>query len=96
MRNFCNKLRFDSRGQDIIGYALLIGLVGLAFVALFPGVTNGVWKVMVKINHALVAAGGNALFSPAGDENASIRIAGAILAALLLVAIVLRRRRAEE
>jgi Flp pilus assembly pilin Flp len=44
----------DSRGQDFIEYALLVGLVALAAGTALPQVTNGFGEIYSRVNSALL------------------------------------------
>ncbi|MBM3737983.1 MAG: Flp family type IVb pilin [Acidobacteria bacterium] len=50
--NMVWKLRIwkDTRGQDLIGYALMAGFVAVAAGAIMPGVATNISKVFSKIS----------------------------------------------
>ena len=48
----------DTRGQDLIEYALMAGFVAVAAGALMPNVASSISTVFSKINSLLVAAAG--------------------------------------
>lgn len=52
------KVCADLRGQDMIEYALMAGLVALASAAVSPQVTGSFSTIFSKIGSALVAQGG--------------------------------------
>ncbi len=53
------KLRFlaDTRGQDLIEYALMAGFVAVAAGAIMPGVATSISTIFSKIVSILTAAG---------------------------------------
>jgi pilus assembly protein Flp/PilA len=48
----------DTRGQDLIEYALMAGFVAVAAGALMPNVASSISTVFSKVNSLLVAAAG--------------------------------------
>jgi pilus assembly protein Flp/PilA len=48
----------DTRGQDLIEYALMAGFVAVAAGAIMPTVANKISIIFSKVNSALVAGGG--------------------------------------
>ena len=52
------KIWKDTRGQDLIEYALMAGFVAVAAGALMPGVSSSVSTIFSKIQSVLTAAGG--------------------------------------
>jgi pilus assembly protein Flp/PilA len=52
------KIWKDTRGQDLIEYALMAGFVAVAAGALMPGVSTSVSTIFSKIQSVLTAAGG--------------------------------------
>lgn len=61
MKNLVNivwKLRIwrDTRGQDLIEYALMAGFVAVAAGAVMPGVSNQISTIFSKINSLLTDA----------------------------------------
>ena len=58
MKNFANlvwKLRIwkDTRGQDLIEYALMAGFVAVAAGAIMPGVSNNISQIFSKISSSM-------------------------------------------
>jgi len=51
------KLRLDSRGQDLIEYALMAGFVAVAAGAIMPGVAAEIQVIFGAVTSALAAAG---------------------------------------
>jgi pilus assembly protein Flp/PilA len=56
-RAFFLKLRVDSRGQDLIEYALMAGFVAVAAGAIMPGVAAEIQVIFGSVSSALAAAG---------------------------------------
>ncbi len=48
----------DTRGQDLIEYALMAGFVAVAAGAVMPGVAGHISTIFSKVSSALVAGGG--------------------------------------
>ncbi len=46
----------DTRGQDLVEYALLAGFVAVAAGALLPGISSSVSKVFSRMGSVLTAA----------------------------------------
>ena len=46
----------DTRGQDLIEYALMAGFVAVAAGAIMPGVASSINVVFSKVNSIMVAA----------------------------------------
>ena len=46
----------DSRGQDLIEYALMAGFVAVAAGAIMPGVAKSISTIFSKISSTMVAA----------------------------------------
>ena len=46
----------DTRGQDLIEYALMAGFVALATTAMVPGITSSVNVVFSKVNSVMILA----------------------------------------
>jgi pilus assembly protein Flp/PilA len=46
----------DTRGQDLIEYALMAGFVAVAVGAIMPGVASSINIVFSKVNSLMVAA----------------------------------------
>ena len=55
---WCVRNLKDTRGQDLIEYALMAGFVAVAAGALMPNVASSISTVFSKINSLLVAAAG--------------------------------------
>jgi pilus assembly protein Flp/PilA len=51
------KLKKDTRGQDLIEYALMAGFVAVAAGAIMPGVAGQISTIFTKVSSALAAAG---------------------------------------
>ena len=56
-RLFSLKLCADSRGQDLIEYALMAGFVAVAAGAIMPGVAGEIQVIFAAVSSALAAAG---------------------------------------
>jgi pilus assembly protein Flp/PilA len=56
------KLRLwkDTRGQDLIEYALMVGFVAVAAGAIMPGVAGSISTIFEKITSVMVGAAGPA------------------------------------
>lgn len=56
--NFILKLRIwkDTRGQDLIEYALMAGFVAVAAGAIMPGVATSITTIFSKISSTMSAA----------------------------------------
>ena len=52
------KIWKDTRGQDLIEYALMAGFVAVAAGALMPNVSQAISTIFGKIQSVLTAAGG--------------------------------------
>jgi pilus assembly protein Flp/PilA len=54
------KLRIwrDTRGQDLIEYALMAGFVSLAAAAIMPGLATSISTIFSKVASTLTAAAG--------------------------------------
>ena len=48
----------DTRGQDLIEYALMAGFVAVAAGAVMPGVASKISTIFSKVSSALTAGGG--------------------------------------
>jgi pilus assembly protein Flp/PilA len=48
----------DTRGQDLIEYALMAGFVAVAAGAVMPTVSTSISKIFSKIGSVLIAGGG--------------------------------------
>ena len=58
MKNFLLKLKVmtDTRGQDLIEYALMAGFVAVAAGAIMPGVATSISTIFSKISSVMTAA----------------------------------------
>lgn len=58
MKNFLLKLKVmkDTRGQDLIEYALMAGFVAVAAGAIMPGVATSISQIFSKVASVLTAA----------------------------------------
>ena len=58
MKNLILKLRIwkDTRGQDLIEYALMAGFVAVAAGAIMPGVATSISTIFSKIASVMTAA----------------------------------------
>lgn len=56
LNNLIWKLRImkDTRGQDLIEYALMVGFIAVAAGAVIPGVVTSIRSIFQKISEALV------------------------------------------
>ncbi len=59
MMNLVYKLRIwnDTKGQDLIEYALMAGFVAVAAGAIMPGVANSISTIFSKISSVMTSAG---------------------------------------
>ncbi len=55
---FLREFWHDSRGQDLIEYALMAGFVAVAAGAVMPSVSTSISTIFSKIGSVLVAGGG--------------------------------------
>ena len=74
----------DTRGQDLVEYALMLGFVAVAVVVTFGSVAETVTPIVGKI------------LSLRDIPTLIVRVGAAILAALFLSLIVLRRKERAE
>ncbi|HYL35085.1 MAG TPA: Flp family type IVb pilin [Bryobacteraceae bacterium] len=51
------KLKRDTRGQDLIEYALMVGFVAVAAGAFMPNVASSISTIFSSVTSALTAAG---------------------------------------
>ena len=63
MKNFTKvlyKLRIwkDTRGQDLIEYALMAGFIAVAAGAIVPGVAESIKTIFGKVNNVMTSAAG--------------------------------------
>ena len=58
MKNFLLKLKVmkDTRGQDLIEYALMAGFVAVAAGAIMPGVATSISTIFSKVASVLTTA----------------------------------------
>ena len=56
--NFALKLKVwkDTRGQDLIEYALMAGFVAVAAGAIMPGVSSSISTIFSKVSSVMTAA----------------------------------------
>lgn len=94
MNKMLGGLVSDIRGQDMIEYALMAGFVAVAAGAVMPGVANAIDGVLAKASATL--SGSTTAVSLVSNETGMIRIVCAILAALFLALIVMRRKNTVE
>jgi pilus assembly protein Flp/PilA len=61
MKNFLLKLKVikDTRGQDLIEYALMAGFVAVAAGAIMPGVSTSISQIFSKVASVMTAANGS-------------------------------------
>ena len=85
----------DESGQDVVEYALLLGLAAMGAGAFFPNVATSVAVVWAKLN-ALLAGRTTANIIVADGTVTLWQMALGALAVLLLVLLVRRRRRPVE
>jgi len=48
----------NTRGQDLIEYALMAGFVAVAAGAIMPGVSNSISSIFSKVGSVLISGGG--------------------------------------
>lgn len=58
MKNFLLKLKIwqDTKGQDLIEYALMAGFVAVAAGAIMPGVSRNISTIFSKISSVMTKA----------------------------------------
>jgi Flp pilus assembly pilin Flp len=58
MKNMISKLRTlkDTRGQDLIEYALMAGFVAVAAGAIMPGVASSISTIFSKVGSVMAIA----------------------------------------
>ena len=58
MKNLIFKIRAfrDTRGQDLIEYALMAGFVAVAAGAVMPGVADGISTIFSKVGSVMAVA----------------------------------------
>jgi pilus assembly protein Flp/PilA len=61
MKDFMLKLKIwkDTKGQDLIEYALMAGFVAVAAGAIMPGVANSISTIFSKISSVMSKAATN-------------------------------------
>ncbi|KKU50317.1 MAG: hypothetical protein A3A96_01605 [Candidatus Zambryskibacteria bacterium RIFCSPLOWO2_01_FULL_39_39] len=82
--DFFRSMSADTRGQDLVEYALMAGFVAVAVVVTFGSVAETVTPIVGKI------------LSLRDIPTLIVRVGAAILAALFLSLIVLRRKERAE
>ena len=55
MKTFCKRLWQDTEGQDLVEYALMVGMVAVAAVAAMPALTGTLSTVFSKIGSTVTA-----------------------------------------
>ena len=55
MKIFCKRLWQDTEGQDLVEYALMVGMVAVAAVAAMPALTGTLSTVFSKIGSTVTA-----------------------------------------
>ena len=58
MRFFCKCLWQDTQGQDLVEYALMVGLVAVAAVAVVPQMATQINTIFNKVTSVLTSAAG--------------------------------------
>jgi pilus assembly protein Flp/PilA len=58
MRAFCKNLWLDTEGQDLVEYALMVGLVAVAAVAVVPHMATEINTIFNKVTSTLTSAAG--------------------------------------
>jgi len=53
MKNIMKRLWKEEEGQDLIEYALLVGLITLASVALFPTIGTAIHTIFLNVSTCL-------------------------------------------
>jgi pilus assembly protein Flp/PilA len=56
MRTFCKRLWQDTEGQDLVEYALMVGLVAVAAVAVVPKMATEINTIFNKVTSTLTSA----------------------------------------
>ena len=56
MRHFWSSFWHDTEGQDLVEYALMVGLVAVVAVAAMPALTTAITGVFTKIEGSLNSA----------------------------------------
>lgn len=58
MKTFCKSLWQDTEGQDLVEYALMVGMVAVAAVAAMPALSTSISTVFSKVSSTLTSAAG--------------------------------------
>jgi pilus assembly protein Flp/PilA len=58
MKTFCKILWQDTQGQDLVEYALMVGLVAVAAVAVVPQMATQINTIFNKVTSVLTSAAG--------------------------------------
>jgi pilus assembly protein Flp/PilA len=58
MKLFCTNLWQDTQGQDLVEYALMVGLVAVAAVAVVPQMATQINTIFNKVTSTLTSASG--------------------------------------
>ena len=58
MKTFCLNLWKDTQGQDLVEYALMVGLVAVAAVAVVPQMATQINTIFNKVTSTLTSASG--------------------------------------
>jgi pilus assembly protein Flp/PilA len=56
MKTFCKNLWQDTQGQDLVEYALMVGLVAVAAVAVVPKMATEINTIFNKVTSTLTSA----------------------------------------
>ena len=56
MKTFCTNLWQDTQGQDLVEYALMVGLVAVAAVAVVPQMATQINTIFNKVTSVLTSA----------------------------------------
>ena len=56
MKTFCKNLWQDTQGQDLVEYALMVGLVAVAAVAVVPQMATQINTIFNKVTVTLTSA----------------------------------------
>jgi pilus assembly protein Flp/PilA len=59
MKTFCRNLWKDTQGQDLVEYALMVGLVAVAAVAVVPAMATQINTIFNKVTTTLSTASGS-------------------------------------
>jgi pilus assembly protein Flp/PilA len=58
MKTFCKNFWQDTQGQDLVEYALMVGLVAVAAVAVVPQMATQINTIFNKVTSTLTSASG--------------------------------------